>query len=43
MRRILNVDGYPVLSVDDTSGSVVLNRQLLEVQFEISQGDTDND
>lgn len=35
MRRVLNVEGYPVLSVDDASGSVVLNRQLLEVQFEL--------
>jgi hypothetical protein len=43
MRRILNVDGYPVLSVDDGSGSVFLNRQLLEVQFELSQGDNGND
>lgn len=39
LRRILNVDGYSVLSVDDASGSVVLNRQLLEVQFELSQGE----
>jgi len=39
LRRILNVDGYPVLSVDDASGSVVLNKQLLEVQFELSQGE----
>jgi hypothetical protein len=42
VRRIMNVDGYPVLSVDDASGSVVLNRQLLEVQFEISQGESSN-
>ena len=42
LRRILNVDGYPVLSVDDASGSVVLNRQLLEVQFELSQGEPAN-
>jgi hypothetical protein len=35
MRRILNVEGYAVLAVDDASGSVVLNRQLLEVQFEL--------
>jgi hypothetical protein len=39
LRRILNVDGYSVVSVDDASGSVVLNRQLLEVQFELSQGE----
>jgi len=42
LRRILNVDGYPVLSVDDASGSVVLNRQLLAVQFEILQEETPN-
>jgi hypothetical protein len=35
VRRILNVDGYAVLSVDDASGSVFLNRRLLEVQFEM--------
>jgi hypothetical protein len=42
LRRILNVDGYSVLSVDDASGSVVLNRQLLEVQFELSHGEPAN-
>lgn len=42
LRRILNVDGYPVLSVDDASGSVTLNRQLLEVQFEMTQGVVNN-
>jgi hypothetical protein len=42
LRRVLNVEGYPVLSVDDASGSVVLNRQLLEVQFELSQGEPTN-
>jgi hypothetical protein len=42
LRRILNVDGYPVLSVDDSSGSVVLNRQLLEVQFEMIQDEANN-
>ena len=35
MRRILNVDGYGVLSVDETSGTVMLDRELLEVQFEL--------
>jgi hypothetical protein len=42
LRRILNVDGYSVLSVDDASGSVVLNKQLLEVQFELSHGEPAN-
>jgi len=42
IRRILNVEGYAVLSVDDASGSVVLNRQLLEVQFELNRVENDN-
>ena len=29
MRQLLNVDGYPVLSVDDATGDVVLDRELL--------------
>lgn len=33
MRRILNVDGYDVLSVDDASETISLNRDLLEAQF----------
>jgi len=41
MRRILNVEGYAV-SVDNASGSVVLNRQLLEVQFELNRVENDN-
>lgn len=35
MRRLLNVDGYAVLSVDEASGSVMLNRELLKVQFDL--------
>ena len=42
VRRVLNVDGYPVLSVDDTSGSIVLNRQLVEVQFELDRIEESN-
>jgi hypothetical protein len=42
MRRILNVEGYAVLSIDDASGSVVLNRQLLEVQFELNKAEEVN-
>jgi hypothetical protein len=42
VRRVLNVDGYPVLSVDDTSGSVMLNRQLVEVQFELARIEESN-
>ena len=33
LRRVLNVDGYPVLSVDESSETVELNRDLLDVQF----------
>lgn len=35
MRRILNVEGYPVLSIDDSSGTVRLNRDLLKSQFDL--------
>ena len=33
LRRVLNVDGYAVLSVDDSSETVELNRDLLDAQF----------
>ena len=33
LRRILNVDGYDVLSVDDASETIQLNRDLLDTQF----------
>ena len=33
LRRILNVEGYDVLSVDEASETVVLNRELLDTQF----------
>ena len=36
LRRLLNVDGYPVLSVDEASDTVELNRPLLEKQFELT-------
>lgn len=35
LRRLLNVDGYPVLALDEASDTVELNRELLRVQFEI--------
>jgi hypothetical protein len=35
MQRLLNVDGYQVLTVDDISGTVALNRQLLNTQFQL--------
>ncbi len=33
VRRLLNVDGYGVLSIDESSDTVTLNRDLLEAQF----------
>lgn len=35
LRRVLNVDGYDVLEVDDASDTVTLNRELLRKQFEL--------
>jgi hypothetical protein len=35
LRRIMNVDGYPVITFEEASGTVCLNRQLLKTQFEI--------
>jgi hypothetical protein len=35
MQRLLNVDGYQVLTVDDIAGTVALNRQLLNTQFQL--------
>jgi hypothetical protein len=35
LRRILNVDGYPVLMVDEDGETIRLNRQLLMRQFEL--------
>jgi hypothetical protein len=34
-RRLLNVDGLPVLDVEEASETVIFNRPLLEQQFEI--------
>ncbi len=34
-RRVLNVDQSPVLSLEETSGVVELNRELLELQFQL--------
>jgi hypothetical protein len=34
LQRLLNVDGYQVIAVDDISGTVALNRQLLNKQFQ---------
>jgi len=38
VQRLLNVDGYQVLAVDDFSGTVALNRQLLNMQFQLEDG-----
>src|SRR5215475_14533773 len=35
VQRLLNVDGCQVLVVDDLSGTVALNRQLLNTQFQL--------
>ena len=37
-RHLLNVDGYAVLSIDDDSNTVELNRELLATQFEFDEG-----
>lgn len=36
LRRLLNVEGYPVLSVDEQSDTVALNRRQLFTQFGLS-------
>lgn len=33
LQRLLNVDGYQIISVDEASGTIALNRQLLDEQF----------
>jgi hypothetical protein len=35
LQRLLNVDGYQVVAVDETSGTIELNRQLLNKQFQL--------
>ena len=40
LRRVLNVDGYAVLSVDESSETIELNRDLLDTQFGLA-GDED--
>ena len=39
VQRVLNVEGYSILTKDEASDSVELNRDLLFTQFEISEGD----
>lgn len=35
LQRLLNVDGYQVVAVDETAGTIELNRPLLHKQFEL--------
>ena len=37
LQRLLNVDGYQVIVVDEASGIVELNRRLLDKQFQLLQ------
>jgi hypothetical protein len=39
MRRVLNVDGYAVLDVEEPSGTIRLNLNLLKVQFGLDDHD----
>jgi hypothetical protein len=35
LQRVLNVEGYPIISVDEATGTVELQRELLRKQFQI--------
>ena len=35
MQRVLNYDGYSILTIEEAADMVVLNRSLLEVQFKL--------
>ena len=35
LQRLLNVEGYQVVAVDETTGTIALNRQLLNKQFQL--------
>ena len=37
LRRLLNLDGYSVLSIDEASDTVELNREILVVQFGLQE------
>ena len=39
MQRILNVDGYPVLSFDTSSNTIRINYELMRTQFVVGIGD----
>jgi hypothetical protein len=34
-QRLLNVEGYQVVAIDEATGTIALNRQLLANQFEL--------
>jgi hypothetical protein len=36
LQRLLNVEGYQVVAIDEATGTIELNRQLLAKQFELS-------
>jgi hypothetical protein len=36
LQRVLNVEGYQVIAVDDATGTIEMNRQLLATQFQLS-------
>jgi hypothetical protein len=35
LRQLLNIEGYPVLSVDENAGDVILDIDLLRTQFDL--------
>ncbi|HEX9937438.1 MAG TPA: BREX-2 system phosphatase PglZ, partial [Longimicrobium sp.] len=37
LQRLLNLDGYPVVAVDEATGTVELNRELLRTQFSLEE------
>ncbi len=36
LQRLLHVDGYQIVAVDEDAGTIELNRQLLDKQFQLS-------
>jgi hypothetical protein len=35
LQRLLNVDGYQIVVVDETAGTIEINRPLLDTQFQL--------
>jgi len=35
LQRLLNVDGYQIVVVDEASGTIEINRPLLDTQFQL--------